>query len=85
MLGSIIDSACLVWQDLSGETGSCWIYEKTDMGVKILIWWILVKGFSVIFYFLAQYFYRAPQSEIPSDEKEPLHEVELLDTKETVI
>ncbi|KAK3083064.1 hypothetical protein FSP39_012962 [Pinctada imbricata] len=85
MLGAIIDSACVVWQDINGETGSCWIYEKTDMGIKILIWWCIVKGFSVLFYFLAQYFYISPEKEIPEEEKNPLHPVELLEGKESVL
>ncbi|XP_060065618.1 solute carrier organic anion transporter family member 4A1-like [Ylistrum balloti] len=87
MLGYIIDSACKVWQDVCGETGSCWIYEKSDMGIRIFIWWCLVKSFSIVCYFLAQYFYRQPNdttNELPEEEK-AMHPIGNLDTRENVI
>ncbi|XP_021367866.1 solute carrier organic anion transporter family member 4A1-like [Mizuhopecten yessoensis] len=87
MIGSIIDSACKVWQDVCGETGSCWIYEKSDMGIRIFIWWCLVKSCSVVCYFLAQYFYRAPTDntdELPEEQK-TMHPIETLNTRESVI
>lgn len=64
VLGSIIDSACQVWQEVCGETGSCWVYKKTDMGVKMFIWWCLTKLLSVLFYFCAQYFYKPPVNSV---------------------
>jgi len=86
LLGNIIDSACNVWQDLNGQEGSCWIYKKTDMGIKMFIWWCLVKAFSIVFYFCAQYFYKtSDEDEHDEDEKQPIHPVVSLDTKETVI
>lgn len=65
-----MDSACHVWQDMCGVTGSCWIYEKTSMGVKLFVWWIIVKLVSLSFYFAAQYFYRPPDDNSISDNKE---------------
>ncbi|XP_046377706.2 solute carrier organic anion transporter family member 4A1-like isoform X2 [Haliotis rufescens] len=69
MLGTIIDSACRVWQDICGQTGSCWIYEKSEMGIRIFVWWILVKGFAVLFFFLAQYFYKPPPEDAALEEE----------------
>ncbi|XP_046573481.1 solute carrier organic anion transporter family member 4A1-like [Haliotis rubra] len=69
MLGTIIDSACRVWQDICGQTGSCWIYEKSEMGIRIFIWWIMVKGVAVFFFFLAQYFYRPPPEDSALEEE----------------
>ena len=60
MLGTIMDSACFVWQDVCGQQGSCWIYEKTSIGVKLFVWWIIVKVVSLSFNFAAQYFYKPP-------------------------
>ncbi|XP_053388537.1 solute carrier organic anion transporter family member 4A1-like, partial [Mercenaria mercenaria] len=69
MLGSIMDSACHVWQDICGTTGNCWIYEKTSMGIKLFVWWITVKIAALAFYFAAQYFYK-PLDEVSDDEAE---------------
>lgn len=60
LLGSIMDSACKVWQDICGTEGNCWIYEKTDMGIKLFIWWIIIKILSLVCNFVAQYFYIPP-------------------------
>ncbi|XP_033728387.1 solute carrier organic anion transporter family member 4A1-like isoform X2 [Pecten maximus] len=87
MLGSIIDSACKVWQDICGETGSCWIYEKSNMGIRIFIWWCLVKSCSIICYFLAQYFYRPPTDKTDelAEEEQVMQPIECLDTRESII
>ncbi|XP_069107929.1 solute carrier organic anion transporter family member 4A1-like [Argopecten irradians] len=99
ILGSIIDSACKVWQDVCGEVGSCWIYEKADMGIRIFVWWCLVKGCSILCYFLAQHFYRSSTHKsdeeeeeamhsihkTDDDEEEAMHSIENMDTRETKI
>lgn len=87
ILGSIIDSACQVWQEVCGETGSCWVYKKTDMGVKMFIWWCLTKFLSVLFYFCAQYFYKPPMKSFSDDEDEKpsIKPYEFVDAKESVI
>uniref|UniRef100_K1RCR9 Solute carrier organic anion transporter family member n=1 Tax=Magallana gigas TaxID=29159 RepID=K1RCR9_MAGGI len=87
ILGSIIDSACQVWQEVCGETGSCWVYKKTDMGVKMFIWWCLTKFLSVLFYFCAQYFYKPPVKSFSDDEDEKpsIKPYEFVDAKESVI
>ena len=71
MLGTIMDSACKVWQYLcGGEPGSCWIYRKTDMGVRLFVWWIIVKLLSMLFNFLAQYFYKSKETEDSGDKED---------------
>lgn len=89
MLGQIIDSSCKVWQDICGVSGNCWIYEKTEMGIRIFIWWCLVKGFSIICYFCAQYFYKPPPGGERNDDddtrKTKKHPVVYVDTKESNI
>ncbi|XP_070188236.1 solute carrier organic anion transporter family member 4A1-like isoform X2 [Littorina saxatilis] len=60
VLGRIMDSACRVWKQTCGERGACWIYTAGDMGVRIFVWWLVVKAFSIVCYFCAQHLYRAP-------------------------
>ena len=67
VLGAVIDSACRVWQQACGteEEGACWIYTRYDMGVRIFAWWLLVKAFGVVCYFLAQFLYRPGTASVP--------------------
>ena len=60
ILGAIIDSACRVWQEACSVEGSCWIYNRYDMGVRLFAWWLVVKATSVVCYFFAQFLYRPP-------------------------
>ena len=53
LLGFIIDSACTIWQEDCGETGFCWTYNKHDLGLRIMIWWLILKAMGVIFFFTA--------------------------------
>ena len=52
LLGFIIDSACTIWQVDCGETGFCWTYNKHDLGLRIMIWWLILKAMGVIFFSL---------------------------------
>jgi hypothetical protein len=95
-----MDSACHVWQDICGTSGHCWIYEKTSMGVKLFVWWIIVKIVAFAFYFAAQYFYEPPSddndngnsvkdgaepNDVESDEKIDLTFQDEIECKESVI
>ncbi|XP_022334492.1 solute carrier organic anion transporter family member 4A1-like isoform X2 [Crassostrea virginica] len=60
LLGFIIDSACTIWQEDCGETGSCWTYNKHDLGLRIMIWWLILKAMGVIFFFTAFKLYKPP-------------------------
>lgn len=62
-LGYIIDSTCTIWQEDCGETGSCWTYNKHDLGVRILIWWLALKVVGVIFFYIAYRLYKPPPME----------------------
>lgn len=89
MLGNIMDSACNVWQQLCGdEEGSCWIYKKTDMGIRLFVWWIIVKLLSISFYFAAQYFYKpsAKDNEAEREDEQRLQsDVTEMEIRESVI
>ncbi|XP_062617844.1 solute carrier organic anion transporter family member 4A1-like [Saccostrea cucullata] len=60
LLGYIIDSACTIWQEDCGEKGSCWTYNKHDLGMRIMIWWLVLKALGVIFFFTAFKLYKPP-------------------------
>ena len=56
----IIDSACTIWQNNCGKTGSRWSYKKHDLGMRIMIWWLIHKAIGVIFVFTAFKLYKPP-------------------------
>ncbi|KAK3092404.1 hypothetical protein FSP39_002395 [Pinctada imbricata] len=60
-LGTIIDSTCEVWQDTCGVSGSCWIFRKEELGLRIMIWWLALKTCGVIFFILAYKLYKPPK------------------------
>ena len=62
-LGAIIDSACTVWEDACGVQGSCWVYDKYNMGIRIMVWFMGLKCLGVLFFLIGSIVYRAPPSE----------------------
>nr|XP_027226226.1 uncharacterized protein LOC113818245 [Penaeus vannamei] len=35
VFGSLVDSACLVWEEVCGDRGSCWVYSSDDFRYKL--------------------------------------------------
>ncbi|XP_012944388.1 solute carrier organic anion transporter family member 4A1 [Aplysia californica] len=68
LFGYVIDSACDVWEDNCGSRGSCWVYRSSDMGLRILVWWITLKAMGMIFYILASVVYKPPAKEDKDDD-----------------
>ena len=62
-LGAIIDSACTVWEDTCEGQGSCWIYDKQNMGIRIMLWFMGLKLLGVVFFLIASFVYRPPPEE----------------------
>ena len=60
-LGAIIDSSCDVWQESCGTRGSCWIYRKWDLGLKVMFWWMGTKFVGVVLLFIASILYKPPK------------------------
>lgn len=60
LLGYIIDKSCTIWQEECGEKGSCWTYDKHDLGMRIMIWWLVLKAMGVIFFYTAYRLYKPP-------------------------
>ncbi|XP_069117596.1 solute carrier organic anion transporter family member 4A1-like [Argopecten irradians] len=63
LLGAIIDSACSVWQETCGQTGSCWTYRKFDLGVRLMVWFAAIKFMGVVFATIAYKVYVPPPTE----------------------
>ncbi|XP_033734178.1 solute carrier organic anion transporter family member 4A1-like isoform X2 [Pecten maximus] len=58
LTGYVIDSSCALWQDRCGTEGSCYVYDRYEMGWRLFLWWIAVKLFSAIAFFLASVLYK---------------------------
>lgn len=65
-LGAIIDSACTVWEDACGVQGTCWVYDKQNMGIRIMAWFMGLKCLGVLFFTIGSFVYKPP----PEDDKE---------------
>ena len=59
-LGAILDSSCDVWQETCGMRGSCWIYRKWDLGIRVILWWMGTKCVGVVLLLLAAFLYKPP-------------------------
>ncbi|XP_012943551.1 solute carrier organic anion transporter family member 4A1 [Aplysia californica] len=60
LFGAILDSTCLTWQEGCSSTGSCWLYDRSSLSVRIVAWWISLKLLAVLLYTLAFKIYKPP-------------------------
>lgn len=62
LFGSLIDRACLAWQQQPclSEKGSCFTYDNWSMGTYFLTLIFCCKGLSLGFFFIALFLYRPP-------------------------
>lgn len=63
LLGAIIDSSCTIWQHSCGVKGSCWMYDKSAMGIRIMLWFMGLKILGSLFFLVASFVYKPPSSE----------------------
>ncbi|XP_069117272.1 solute carrier organic anion transporter family member 4A1-like isoform X2 [Argopecten irradians] len=63
LTGYVIDSSCALWQDLCGMEGSCYVYDRNEMGWRVFLWWISVKLFSASAFFLASVTYKSQRQD----------------------
>ncbi|XP_077990641.1 solute carrier organic anion transporter family member 4C1-like [Glandiceps talaboti] len=70
VIGILIDSSCLIWQEVCDNTGSCWIYDNDQFGLKFTVVGLVGLGITA-FLFLAVILVYKPPPETPStsDEK----------------
>nr|XP_006811917.1 PREDICTED: solute carrier organic anion transporter family member 4C1-like [Saccoglossus kowalevskii] len=60
LIGAAIDSSCLVWQEVCGDTGTCWIYDNHTFGLKFVVIGIVVAGIALFVCIVALLVYKAP-------------------------
>ncbi|PIO36421.1 hypothetical protein AB205_0118180, partial [Aquarana catesbeiana] len=58
--GSMIDISCLLWQNQSGEKGSCYMYQNSAMSSYMLIAGLVYKVIGLLFFLLAIFLYKPP-------------------------
>ncbi|XP_075032840.1 solute carrier organic anion transporter family member 4A1 [Mixophyes fleayi] len=58
--GSMIDISCLLWQNQSGEKGSCYIYKNSAMSKYMLVAGLVYKVMGSVFFLLALFLYKPP-------------------------
>ncbi|XP_045187435.2 solute carrier organic anion transporter family member 4A1-like isoform X2 [Mercenaria mercenaria] len=63
LLGAIIDSTCTIWQDTCGTQGSCWVYDKSTMGIRIMLWFMVLKMCGFLLFLIASIVYKPPPKE----------------------
>ncbi|XP_040186393.1 solute carrier organic anion transporter family member 4A1 [Rana temporaria] len=58
--GSMIDISCQLWQNQSGEKGSCYMYQNSAMSRYMLIAGLVYKVIGLVFFLLALLLYKPP-------------------------
>ncbi|XP_068118988.1 solute carrier organic anion transporter family member 4A1 [Hyperolius riggenbachi] len=58
--GSMIDISCLLWQNQSGEKGSCYMYQNSAMSKYMLVAGLVFKVIGLLFFLLALFLYKPP-------------------------
>lgn len=70
LYGSLFDSACVLWQESDGESGSqsgsCFYYNVQQLGIYVLVVTTCLKAVSCVFLLLAWLSYKAPRPPIDS-------------------
>lgn len=62
LLGSIIDSSCKIWQESCGVQGSCWVYDKSSMATRLVLWFMGLKVLGFVMFLIASLVYKPPQA-----------------------
>lgn len=53
LLGTVIDSACAVWQTSCSGRGQCWVYNMADLNLRLGLFWSLTSVASAVICFMA--------------------------------
>ncbi|GBP12346.1 Solute carrier organic anion transporter family member 4C1 [Eumeta japonica] len=62
LFGFLIDLSCSLWDQACGSTGACLLYDNINMSRYMLALALIGKLCSVLFFFLAWWFYKPPGS-----------------------
>ena len=67
-----------MWEDACGGKGSCWVYDKYNMGIRIMLWFMGLKLLGALFFLIGSFVYKPP----PGETKE--REIRFPDNLQTV-
>lgn len=60
--GGVVDSACLVWEDVCGVTGACQLYDALDLRMKIVIIIVFFNAGGTVLNIIAVFVARAQKT-----------------------
>ena len=63
----MVDASCTIWQDDCGERGSCWVYDHSELALRVCLLGVAYKLLSLTFHALTIFFYKPPQDDTKSD------------------
>lgn len=76
IFGRFIDAACTLWEEkCDGSTGSCLVYDNKSMSRYMLSLAFTCKMLSLVFFFLAWFFYIPPK--VSPNENEDLEKQQI--------
>ena len=56
-VGAVIDRACELWQgDACGGDGVCMLYNKRDLSLNVMLWWVILTCVTSCFFIIALIF-----------------------------
>ncbi|XP_070533590.1 solute carrier organic anion transporter family member 4C1-like [Ptychodera flava] len=74
VIGAIVDSSCLTWQEICDERGSCWIYDNYMFALKFFV--IAAVGFflALLLIVLTLVVYKAPPEDAENEKENAANE-----------
>ncbi|XP_053378274.1 solute carrier organic anion transporter family member 4A1-like [Mercenaria mercenaria] len=86
LTGSVIDSACALWQDICGSRGSCWFYDRFEMSWRLFAWWVAVKIFSAVTFFASSKLHKPLKEDTDSKttDYDADNDIDLTENKDTM-
>ena len=73
VFGLLFDTSCLNWQDDCGRRGNCWVYDNSQLSIRVLGFSGPCLLFSAFFFLLALLTLPKQQKNIEEDENVSIH------------
>ncbi|XP_006811918.1 solute carrier organic anion transporter family member 4C1-like [Saccoglossus kowalevskii] len=67
VMGIVVDSACVMWQEDCGDTGTCWIYDNHGFAMRFVVFGAAFTGLAMLCSLGALLTYKPPPE--PSNEE----------------
>ncbi|XP_006819770.1 solute carrier organic anion transporter family member 4A1-like [Saccoglossus kowalevskii] len=68
IVGVVVDSSCLIWQEVCDDTGSCWIYDNYMFGMKFFVLGFIAFAICTLLLGISIIVYKLPP---PEDKRSP--------------